>query len=143
MPTLTLTEARAAEKQHKAWMVKTKSFWHNQKKRADKSGQNMLFALEELRLWLSCQGPAWLWRCYYCGAALKLEALCLDHVLPIARGGLFSLENLAPACDRCNSIKGALTGEEFAELLTLVNGWPEVARGSLFKRLLSSGSLRR
>lgn len=41
--------------------------------------------------------------CIYCGA----KAEHLDHVIPIAKGGLHSIGNLAPACARCNLTKGA------------------------------------
>lgn len=48
-------------------------------------------------------------RCVYCGAASDLT---LDHVLPRARGGTDSWENLVTACNRCNSQKGNRTPEE-------------------------------
>ena len=42
--------------------------------------------------------------CVYCGAT---EDLTLDHVVPLARGGAHSEENLAVACRACNSSKNA------------------------------------
>jgi 5-methylcytosine-specific restriction endonuclease McrA len=43
------------------------------------------------------------WVCYYCGG----EASQVDHVIPIASGGdPMSLDNLVPACKRCNLSKG-------------------------------------
>ena len=44
-------------------------------------------------------------RCANCGAG---ENLVLDHVIPIAKGGLSRLENLQLLCAECNRIKGAL-----------------------------------
>ena len=44
-------------------------------------------------------------RCANCGAA---EKLVLDHVIPIAKGGLSQLENLQLLCTECNRIKGKL-----------------------------------
>ncbi|MDE2637033.1 MAG: HNH endonuclease signature motif containing protein [Chloroflexota bacterium] len=44
-------------------------------------------------------------RCANCGAG---EKLVLDHVIPIARGGLSRLENLQLLCAECNRIKGKL-----------------------------------
>jgi len=41
--------------------------------------------------------------CIYCGA----KAQHLDHVIPIARGGLHKIGNLAPACAKCNLSKSA------------------------------------
>ena len=44
-------------------------------------------------------------RCANCGAG---ENLVLDHVIPIAKGGLSRLENLQLLCAECNRIKGVL-----------------------------------
>ncbi len=43
-------------------------------------------------------------RCAYCGN--KLEEVTMDHVIPITRGGVHSIENIVPACLSCNSSKG-------------------------------------
>lgn len=47
--------------------------------------------------------------CFYCGVN-KQEAF--DHVIPISRGGLHDIENLVPACKRCNSSKSNKLFEE-------------------------------
>lgn len=44
-------------------------------------------------------------RCANCGAA---DNLVLDHILPIARGGRSSYDNLQLLCAECNRIKGKL-----------------------------------
>lgn len=41
--------------------------------------------------------------CAYCGATDK--PLQRDCVLPISRGGRYTLENIAPACGSCNASK--------------------------------------
>jgi 5-methylcytosine-specific restriction endonuclease McrA len=41
--------------------------------------------------------------CAYCGDAA--ETLWMDHVLPVARGGLTVRENIVPACPPCNRRK--------------------------------------
>ena len=51
--------------------------------------------------WLSLQG-AW-GGCAYCGRADR--ALQRDCVLPISRGGRYTLENVVPACASCNASK--------------------------------------
>lgn len=55
------------------------------------------------------------WRCYICRQPTPKElrgtygpsAPELDHVVPLAKGGAHSLANVACACRRCNSLKGA------------------------------------
>jgi 5-methylcytosine-specific restriction endonuclease McrA len=42
-------------------------------------------------------------RCAYCG--IKPKRLTMDHIIPLARGGTHTLENLIPACKSCNSRK--------------------------------------
>lgn len=44
-------------------------------------------------------------RCAYCLTPHPREALKLDHVEPLSRGGSNSALNLVPACDACNSSK--------------------------------------
>lgn len=48
-------------------------------------------------------------RCYYCGD----PATCLDHRIPLARGGAHLPGNLVPACHGCNSRKYTRTEREF------------------------------
>ncbi|NTV39379.1 MAG: HNH endonuclease [Demequinaceae bacterium] len=44
--------------------------------------------------------------CAYCGAqASAAAALQRDCVLPISRGGRYTLENVVPACRSCNASK--------------------------------------
>lgn len=52
--------------------------------------------------------------CGYCGERVTLEA---DHRIPIARGGPHTIENLIPACVRCNRRKHTKTEEEFRRFL--------------------------
>lgn len=45
-------------------------------------------------------------RCYLCGCFPAAEALVLDHVVPLARGGAHTSDNLRVACQPCNLRKG-------------------------------------
>ena len=45
-------------------------------------------------------------RCANCGSN---ENLVLDHVIPVAKGGLSQFDNLQLLCAECNRIKGKLT----------------------------------
>lgn len=44
--------------------------------------------------------------CYRCGG----YAGTVDHIRPVALGGTHTLDNLRPACQRCNSSTGASMG---------------------------------
>jgi len=50
------------------------------------------------------------YKCAYCGRS-DLQ-LTIDHIVPKARGGDDSWENLISACTRCNNRKGDRTPEE-------------------------------
>jgi 5-methylcytosine-specific restriction endonuclease McrA len=45
--------------------------------------------------------------CYLCGHFLSVHDMTLDHVVPLARGGAHTPENLRPAHRSCNSRKGS------------------------------------
>jgi 5-methylcytosine-specific restriction endonuclease McrA len=49
-------------------------------------------------------------RCSYCGESGPLEA---DHRIPLARGGSNTIDNILPACRRCNARKHLMTEAEF------------------------------
>lgn len=50
--------------------------------------------------------------CHYCGKHVGTEALTMDHVVPVARGGTSAKGNVVPACDACNKGKKFLTPAE-------------------------------
>lgn len=50
------------------------------------------------------------YKCAYCGRSDI--PLTVDHIIPKARGGDDSWENLICACTRCNNVKGDRTPEE-------------------------------
>jgi 5-methylcytosine-specific restriction endonuclease McrA len=68
---------------------------------------------KRLLVWLKTKG-----RCSYCGIDLLVAAegkntFCIDHLVPLSVGGRNNIENLAPSCRSCNSVKGTKTLEEF------------------------------
>lgn len=43
--------------------------------------------------------------CHYCERSFSPNELTMDHVVPLARGGMSTRGNLVPACDACNKAK--------------------------------------
>jgi 5-methylcytosine-specific restriction endonuclease McrA len=65
-------------------------------------------------------------RCGYCRE--QTDRLELEHILPLAGGGAHTLDNVIPACARCNNLKAAnltfvFDGKRFE--------WEAIARESL------------
>ncbi len=50
--------------------------------------------------------------CHYCGGSFPDDALTMDHIVPISRGGKSTKGNLVPACKKCNSNKKYYTPAE-------------------------------
>jgi len=50
--------------------------------------------------------------CQYCSQRYHTEDLTFDHVVPIAKGGRKTWENIVTACWRCNNRKSGRTPEE-------------------------------
>ena len=50
--------------------------------------------------------------CQYCSKRFRTEELTFDHVVPIAKGGKKTWENIVTACWRCNNKKSGRTPEE-------------------------------
>ncbi len=40
--------------------------------------------------------------CHYCGKKFAPKELTMDHVVPLARGGMSTKGNIVPACKSCN-----------------------------------------
>ncbi len=55
--------------------------------------------------------------CFYCLRRFVARGRCLDHVVPLARGGSNSYRNLVSCCVECNSQKGETAAEDFLRSL--------------------------
>jgi 5-methylcytosine-specific restriction endonuclease McrA len=56
-------------------------------------------------------------RCVYCNTQLTPKNVSRDHKIPLSRGGTNNIQNIVPACRRCNSRKHDRTFEEFGKVL--------------------------
>lgn len=92
---------------------------------------------KEIRDWLNSQKP---YTCYYTGESVTEKHLGLDHLTPIARGGVYNLSNIVVTSQYINGAKGEMTEQEFRELLELVSSWEDKGK-SLLKRLRFSGGM--
>jgi 5-methylcytosine-specific restriction endonuclease McrA len=59
--------------------------------------------------------------CYLCGRWTSPDDRHIDHILPLARGGGETIDNLAVACAHCNLSKGDKTPDEY---LATMEGCP-------------------
>ena len=50
--------------------------------------------------------------CYHCEQRFAVEDLTMDHLIPIARGGLSNKKNCVTSCKSCNTAKGHKTRAE-------------------------------
>lgn len=51
----------------------------------------------------------------FCSVCGSQKRLCIDHIMPVSRGGFTKLENLQVLCEKCNLQKGNMTMAEFNE----------------------------
>lgn len=55
-------------------------------------------------------------KCYYCERPTPRAELNIDHVIPLARGGLHTCENMAASCSACNFSKNSRLPSEWRKL---------------------------
>jgi len=55
--------------------------------------------------------------CYYCGDRVSHKELTMDHLVPLARGGRSTKDNLVPCCKSCNTKKKTMLPVEWEEYL--------------------------
>ena len=59
--------------------------------------------------------------CYYCSRHFKLKDLTMDHIVPLARGGRSTKDNLVACCKECNNKKKTLLPIEWEEYMENLN----------------------
>jgi 5-methylcytosine-specific restriction endonuclease McrA len=71
-------------------------------------------ALRKTRWWQQKTADG---RCYYCGRRVGYKNLTMDHVIPLARGGRSTRDNLVPCCKSCNTRKKSSLPVEWEEYI--------------------------
>jgi len=77
--------------------------------------------------------------CQYCG--LHTRDLTLDHVIPRAKGGKHTWDNLVSACSPCNHRKGQRTVEQARMHLRSMPREPRSNVYSIVRRFAPNGEL--
>jgi len=62
-------------------------------------------------------------QCYYCGRVTPADALTMDHIVPISRGGKSTKGNIVPACKTCNNHKKQMLPMEWETYLQSRKGF--------------------
>ncbi|MFH0785210.1 MAG: HNH endonuclease [Pseudomonadota bacterium] len=70
--------------------------------------------LRKSRWWQQKTAPG---LCHYCGQKFPFHDLTMDHLVPLARGGRSTKENLVPCCKNCNNLKKTMLPIEWQEYL--------------------------
>ncbi len=112
--------------------------WHSGKRAGmvRVPGRELPFDLEDLRRHLGKRIGLNAKPCTYCGTAIDILSLSLDHQDPVSRGGSAGLlSNLVECCADCNRLKGPLTRDEFEQLLEFLRTLPPAAQTDLRRRL--------
>ncbi len=58
--------------------------------------------------------------CYYCRKKFPYKQLTMDHLIPLARGGRSTKDNLVPSCKDCNNKKKNMLPVEWKEYVTAI-----------------------
>lgn len=124
----------------KTFEQRVKTTFASMKQRAKKYGDTVEFTASDLLMLLGDKP-----HCFWCGKKITPAVLNFDHTIPLARGGKWTLDNMAPICGGCNRKKGALTAQEFDFLkralkrITEITG-DEYAEKNILKRLAAGGA---
>jgi len=56
-------------------------------------------------------------KCFFCEKKVKFKDLTMDHLLPLARGGRSTKDNIVPCCKTCNTRKKSMLPLEWEAYL--------------------------
>ena len=83
--------------------------------------QNQIMKIDRQKVYDKYNG-----HCAYCGKAITIKDMQVDHILPKRNGGTDDIDNLNPSCRLCNHYKRANSIESFRDF----------ALGGIIKRLM-------
>lgn len=112
-------------------------YWKSGKRagRIREAGRELPFTKDEFRSWLMSEIGYRARPCPWCGVPVDILSLCIDHDVPVNRGGDLSLNNLVLCCSTCNRTKGELTSDEFQRLASFLRSLHPGAQNDVTRRL--------
>jgi 5-methylcytosine-specific restriction protein A len=113
-----------------------RAIYSSQKSRAKKHGDVIQYSADEL---VEAILPL-VTHCPYCESRLTPKGFQLDHCVPLARGGTWTLNNLQPVCTSCNRRKHALLDYEYRNLLEFLECGSDYMRTNVLARLAAGGA---
>ena len=102
---------RASRKKNKEAQRPLKNMAQTLRNRIISGSKNVILAKEIAKLYTN--------PCFMCGTN---EKPCIDHIIPLSRGGNHSIGNLMTLCRRCNTSKGKKLLVEWKKYLMKVEG---------------------
>ena len=90
---------------------------HRTMHRSERNGQRP----EDLRKTRWWQQKTASGECYFCGKKVKFKDITMDHLLPLARGGRSTKDNIVPCCKPCNTKKKSMLPLEWEAYLDTIS----------------------
>lgn len=93
--------------------------WHTGKRAGQirVPARELPFTLDEFRAWAKNKIGLGAVKCFYCPRPIDILHFEPDHYWPLSLDGSLGLENLVPACDDCNRLKGEMPPDDFIALM--------------------------
>jgi 5-methylcytosine-specific restriction endonuclease McrA len=73
--------------------------------------------------------------CRWCFTKITPQNMSIDHMLPICRGGLYTIENCGVICMDCNMRKSIMNDEEYEILRDALLLMPVNVASHVYRRL--------
>jgi len=115
---------------------KMQSLKSSLKKRSEDNNVLFKIDMEELRkMFYDSYGKG----CKYCDRKMTLRNMVCDHIIPLAKNGDSTIDNLQLICKSCNTRKGPLDEKDFIELIDWVSQLKEETKEYVLRKLAKGG----